>query len=621
MRILLLTLLCFFACTSGVRASSGYETFASLPVLHEGRLQPLESFARAQLYKLSSHTDLDGQAADAWLADVIFDPGGAADKAVFALDNEVLRERLGIEKPRGALYTLAELEPLLSETRSEIAALLAAEEQGNLSAAQTALLALHEKSVTYLKLMRSLSLILPLNVEVPDRYGVTKGDVTFLDLVRQETRAIDDLKSIVADKGDDPAQYSAQQRAIAALAFQLQQIRGGAAGNALFKIMPLSWQGGQQVEFLAPWELLLRGQGSPENAAYLKRWQAMASAYRAGDMNAFSDASTAAKNHVRQRLGAAYPALQFTLERIYDALQPYNWAVFLYAASLIFAALYALYVSNVWVILSRAALAGGALFHAGGIGLRMAILERPPVGTLYESVLFVALVCALIGLVLAFKRGGVAYNFAGAFAALGLLLVAPTIISGAETLGVLSAVLNTNFWLGTHVLCITIGYGVAVMTALFAHFALFTRAFPKLLAARPDFDKLITITYRISLAALLFTAVGTILGGIWADQSWGRFWGWDPKENGALLIVLWLLWLQHGRLSGHIKSVPFAAGMAFMNVILALAWFGVNLLGVGLHSYGFTEGLAWGLGLFCGAQSLLIIVLWGYIWRRERSRP
>jgi len=47
----------------------------------------------------------------------------------------------------------------------------------------------------------------------------------------------------------------------------------------------------------------------------------------------------------------------------------------------------------------------------------------------------------------------------------------------------------------------------------------------------------------VSFVALFFSALGTILGGIWADQSWGRFWGWDPKENGALLIILWLLWL------------------------------------------------------------------------------
>ena len=91
---------------------------------------------------------------------------------------------------------------------------------------------------------------------------------------------------------------------------------------------------------------------------------------------------------------------------------------------------------------------------------------------------------------------------------------------------------------------------------------------------------------------LLFSFLGTMLGGIWADQSWGRFWGWDPKENGALLIVLWVALLFHARLDGMIGPRGLAAGAVLgVNVVLT-AWLGVNLLSVGLHSYGFTSGLA-----------------------------
>jgi cytochrome c biogenesis factor len=99
------------------------------------------------------------------------------------------------------------------------------------------------------------------------------------------------------------------------------------------------------------------------------------------------------------------------------------------------------------------------------------------------------------------------------------------------------------------------------------------------------------------------------LGGIWADQSWGRFWGWDPKENGALLIVLWLIWVLHAKLSGDLNRILMLAALSFTSVIVALAWIGVNLLGVGLHSYGFTEGLFWGLGIFVAFEIILITYL------------
>jgi cytochrome c biogenesis factor len=123
----------------------------------------------------------------------------------------------------------------------------------------------------------------------------------------------------------------------------------------------------------------------------------------------------------------------------------------------------------------------------------------------------------------------------------------------------------------------------------------------------------------VIILSLLLTTIGTILGGIWADQSWGRFWGWDPKENGALLIVLWLAWLLHGRISQHINEVGFVVGSAFLSIIVILAWFGVNLLNVGLHSYGFISGIAVGIGTFCIFEVILIGALWKLGQRLERT--
>jgi ABC-type transport system involved in cytochrome c biogenesis permease subunit len=250
---------------------------------------------------------------------------------------------------------------------------------------------------------------------------------------------------------------------------------------------------------------------------------------------------------------------------------------------------------------------GGALgFHMLGLALRIYILGRPPVGTLYESILFVSLVIGLLCFFLAVKRRDTVSALAGCAMPAALLLLAPMFAPDGDSLETLVAVLNTSFWLATHVLCITAGYGLCILTAASAHLWLAKRARDK---------ALFKTMHRLSFAALLLTAVGTALGGIWADQSWGRFWGWDPKENGALLIVLWLAWLQHGRVGALMSEAAYAAGLAALSVVVALSWFGVNLLGVGLHSYGFTSGIAAGLFAFCAAEMLLI----GFLWNRREK--
>jgi cytochrome c biogenesis factor len=133
--------------------------------------------------------------------------------------------------------------------------------------------------------------------------------------------------------------------------------------------------------------------------------------------------------------------------------------------------------------------------------------------------------------------------------------------------------------------------------------------------------------YGIICFATLFSFVGTILGGIWADQSWGRFWGWDPKENGALLIVLWNALILHARWGGLVRERGLAVMSVFGNVVCSLSWFGVNMLGVGLHSYGFMDQALGALLTFIASQ-LAIMALgvlpqkyWRGIQAREKRRP
>ena len=259
---------------------------------------------------------------------------------------------------------------------------------------------------------------------------------------------------------------------------------------------------------------------------------------------------------------------------------------------------------------SYALLILGFLFHAYGIYLRMHIMGRPPVSTLYESVIFVAFIVILFAIILEyFRRDGLGI-FVGTVSGSIFHYIGFGYSADGDTLGMLVAVLNSNFWLATHVTTITMGYGASLVAGFIGHLYLVQAIRqPK---NKSSLKSIFNNLFGITLIALFFTLFGTILGGIWADQSWGRFWGWDPKENGALLIVLWQLMMVHMRLSGLAKPAEFALGMALNNIIVALAWFGVNLLQVGLHSYGFDDGVARNLFIFIVLE--LIIGFGTYLW-------
>jgi ABC-type transport system involved in cytochrome c biogenesis permease subunit len=181
------------------------------------------------------------------------------------------------------------------------------------------------------------------------------------------------------------------------------------------------------------------------------------------------------------------------------------------------------------------------------------------------------------------------------------LLVAHHLSGDGDTMEMMRAVLDSNFWLATHVITITIGYSATFLAGFIAiGFTLRHHLAPRLDPATTK--ALGSMAYGIICFALLFSFVGTVLGGIWADQSWGRFWGWDPKENGALLIVLWNAIILHARWGGFVRERGIMAMAIFGNVITSLSWFGVNMLGVGLHSYGFMDKAFWALSAFIGSQ-------------------
>jgi len=249
----------------------------------------------------------------------------------------------------------------------------------------------------------------------------------------------------------------------------------------------------------------------------------------------------------------------------------------------------------------------GFLYNTSGLIIRMTILNRPPVSTLYESVIFVAFIAVLLAIILEIIKRDNFGLLIGSLSGIILHYISFGYASDGDTFGVLVAVLNSNFWLATHVTTITTGYGTTIIASLVGHLYLLKAAWN---SNKEELKSIFNIMLATTFIALFFTMFGTILGGIWGDQSWGRFWGWDPKENGALLIVMWLLMMLHLKISGWVKGAGYALGLVLANITVALAWFGVNLLNVGLHNYGFTEGAAFNLLLFIVFEILFGVSLY-----------
>ncbi|NBW88125.1 MAG: cytochrome C biogenesis protein, partial [Planctomycetia bacterium] len=254
------------------------------------------------------------------------------------------------------------------------------------------------------------------------------------------------------------------------------------------------------------------------------------------------------------------------------------------------------------------------VLHTFALAARIYITGRPPVVNLYSSAVFIGWACVLAGLTLeAISRRGIG-NLVAAISGALTLMVAYGLDSG-DTMHVLQAVLDTQFWLSTHVITVTLGYGATFLAGLLGTCSIVQRIWSGLVhgddaAALADDqrvqEELHRMTYGVVCFALFFSFIGTVLGGLWADDSWGRFWGWDPKENGALMIVLWNAAVLHARWDRWIGPRGFAMFVIGGNIVTAWSWFGTNQLGIGLHSYGFTSGVLMLLGAFVVSQLLLL---------------
>lgn len=254
----------------------------------------------------------------------------------------------------------------------------------------------------------------------------------------------------------------------------------------------------------------------------------------------------------------------------------------------------------------------GAAYCVIAIVLRCIIMERPPVGNLYDTVIFIAATGVIFSLLVELmSRKGFALGMAPIIGTMLILLARRYELGDAsDHFNPLVAVLDSNFWLSTHVITITLGYSAGLLAAFLSVGYVLIRGL-NLDGADKDLRRSLTkAVYGCVCLTVFLSLVGTVLGGIWANYSWGRFWGWDPKENGALMIVLWTLGMLHARLGGIIKDWGLHLSSLFLACVVAFSWWHVNFLGVGLHNYGFTgkAGIIWTF-----YASVMTVILFGAI--------
>jgi len=590
-----------------------YSSFRTTPVLHEGRVKPLTNFARIYLTAFYGKSSLPDMSADAWLAELLFDPTKSFERAVFNIPNSDVAAALNLPWRNNHYYSYNELSKSINAAQSVIKAVLAIDDAARTNA-QRQLIDLCDKAVAYLLISQSLSILQP-NFEIHDPQLAAKlhlpvgQKLTFLDIFPHEHTLLDYAKRI-KNKAQMPTNDFVR---LITDFFDIAQQQH----STLLRIIPPQWPSDGD-HWYAPWPNIMEGHASPHSATYLALWQKLEAAYRVNDAAGWKEASQQVNTMAFSLAGVHASEFRQNLESAYLQSNAFQWALALYVLSFISLMAWHLGLRRFFYQASAGLLSGGLTLHFIALSVRIIIMNRPPVATLYETTIFVSLIAVLLSLLFERKRRDASGLTVGSTIGAVLLFISTRYAANGDTMEMLVAVLNTNFWLATHVVSVTMGYGAALVAGTLGHIYLLSRW--RNPASKPAHSTLLNSILATALIAAFFATLGTILGGIWADQSWGRFWGWDPKENGALFVVLWLLWLLHGKISGILSPLAFAAMAVLTNVVVALSWFGVNLLGVGLHSYGFTNHIALNLGLFCGAEILFAIIFAALVYARQREK-
>ncbi|MFI5387214.1 MAG: cytochrome c biogenesis protein CcsA [Fimbriimonadales bacterium] len=537
----------------------GLDEFGKLPVVDHGRAKPVDSLARTSLQILSGRqtfVDSHGerQPAIRWFLDLVTRPDIAAEYKVFRIEHPEVLSTLGLTSREGFRYAAHEFVDHRDALKKQVELALELE-PSKLSIFQKKILELDRKLALWNLLIQAY---IP-----PD------------ELLRTRDWAVGSRQMV--------------------------------AGQPVPLCIPTgSDQAGWQPYAKAIIRYPVGGRSSETVPARATRTMAtILGAYSKGDTLTFNREVDRFKGLLHAAPEVHLDLTKVHYEAFFNQFEPCYHAVVLYVGGFVLAALAWLGWSG---LLNRASL--GLIVTAFGLHLfvlisRIYISGRPPVTNLYSSAIFIGWAAVLFGLGLELVyRMGIGNVIASVFG-FASLLIAYFLGGDGDTFAVLQAVLDTQFWLATHVVCITLGYSATYVAGLLGVLYVLRGVLTRSLTPVTG-NELSRMIYGTLCFAILFSFVGTVLGGLWADDSWGRFWGWDPKENGALIIVLWNAMVLHARKAALVKQRGLAILAVAGNIAVSWSWFGVNELGIGLHSYGFTEGALRTLGIFVATQLAII---------------
>lgn len=381
---------------------------------------------------------------------------------------------------------------------------------------------------------------------------------------------------------------------------RVDRIAGLAYGGAL-RVVPLADESGA-------WMPLSQrpGAGDPAQAAIAQGFERLAAAYAAGDAEGFGREARALGIALRNANPAVYPSeAELARELFYEDLNAFGkaWKLYLIGSLTI---LLLGFSERPWGYAAGLALiVGGFILHSIGLGTRWIIADRAPVSDMYESLVFMGWGAIALGLAaeaLTRKR----------FLALSAGLMGFVCLAFSENLPIDSAinplvpVLAHTYWLSVHVMTVMLSYSAFALAMVLGHAVLFVAVFQREKTAL--LSALSRLLYKALQVGVLFLAAGIVFGAIWANESWGRYWGWDPKETWSLITLFIYLAIIHARFAGWLGHFGLGASAILGFLAVVMTYYGVNfILAAGLHAYGFSEGGRFYAGLYAVLQIAIVV--------------
>jgi ABC-type transport system involved in cytochrome c biogenesis permease subunit len=570
---------------------SGFHTrdFGRLPVLMDGRFQPFDSVARNSLLQIRTKQSVeleDGRSLTAteWLLTALSQPEKADDFKIFRIDNGEVT----------ALLKLPDNQKYFSYNRIKTQADEIDKQADRIEDIETSKRTVFETQMMKLYGAVTLYQRLEVSLKAPGTDDFAAELVAFQNSIAPGVAAVE-------------ARAAGGKYDAAALGQFLGFMGDYDTVNKFAMVLtipPADDQASRDTWENIGTNLMQSARTGQINPA-VRYYAAMVTAYRAGRPADFNQAVAGYRIWLGDRFGPQ--VAKAGREYFFNSVQPFYKATVIYVVALLLGMLSWFSMSD-WLRRSSFYLIALAwIIHTFGLIFRMYLEGRPPVTNLYSSAIFIGWGAVILGLGLEkIYRDGVGCVVA-AFVGFVTQIIAHNLALGGDTMEMMRAVLNTNFWLATHVVTVTMGYA-STFVAGFLAIIYILRGLLTTTLSEQTAKSLSRMVYGIVCFATLFSFLGTVLGGIWADQSWGRFWGWDPKENGALLIVLWNATILHARWGGLVRERGLMIFAVIGNIVTSWSWFGVNMLGIGLHSYGFTDAAFHWLMIFAGSQVGIIIL-------------